>query len=533
MFSRLSLKAKLIGGFGCVALLAAIIAFVGYRGLTTSVKNIEEVSEVAIPTLNGLFLMQNGQQDVRLNAAIVINPYMPLEKRRESFSNIRAGWSRAEKGWKIYEPLPQTPKEAQMWKDFVPTWEKWKDASSEFCRRAEESFNAKSKSESDALFEDLTNYYNGNYAILALDADNKLAAIVELDTDWYGVQEPQTALSSARSARMMALMLGLGGVLCAAALGLGLSLSLSKNLNRIVTSASEGANQIASAATQVSTAAQGVASGSQEQAASIEESSSSLEELSAMTKQNADNAKTMQALMSESKSMVDRAASGVVSMGEAMKEIKSASDQTSKIIKTIDEIAFQTNLLALNAAVEAARAGEAGKGFAVVAEEVRNLAMRAADAAKNTGALIEDNVTRVNGGVQIVNDLQTAIGDVTTSSAKVTNLANEVAAASEEQSRGIEQLNVAVTQMNQVTQTNAANAEESASASEETSGQAENLRDLMVQMTVLVNGANGATHMPTNHLSATKTRSSVKSATSPKLMRPETVIPMDDDLNRF
>ena len=171
-----------------------------------------------------------------------------------------------------------------------------------------------------------------------------------------------------------------------------------------------------------------------------------------------------------------------------MQEISKASEETSKIIKTIDEIAFQTNLLALNAAVEAARAGEAGAGFAVVADEVRNLAMRAADAAKNTAALIEGTVKKVSDGTALVKTTNDAFNEVAGSTAKVGELVGEIAAASSEQAQGIEQVNIAVTEMDKVTQQNAATAEESASASEELNAQAEEMKSFVADLAAMVGG---------------------------------------------
>jgi methyl-accepting chemotaxis protein len=170
----------------------------------------------------------------------------------------------------------------------------------------------------------------------------------------------------------------------------------------------------------------------------------------------------------------------------AMREISSASDETAKIIKTIDEIAFQTNLLALNAAVEAARAGEAGAGFAVVANEVRNLAMRAAEAAQNTSNLIETTVNRVKGGSALVNKTAEAFTQLTTSITKVKELVTEIAAASHEQAQGVEQINKAVAEMDKVVQQNAANAEESASASEELSAQSQQMQAMIEELTAVV-----------------------------------------------
>jgi cell pole-organizing protein PopZ len=184
---------------------------------------------------------------------------------------------------------------------------------------------------------------------------------------------------------------------------------------------------------------------------------------------------------------VEKSREAMTRMGDAITRIKSSSDQTAKIIKTIDEIAFQTNLLALNAAVEAARAGDAGKGFAVVAEEVRNLAQRSAEAAKNTAALIEESQQNANNGVSVSNEVAGILSGIVESVQKLSQLIGEVSAASDEQSKGIEQIGTAVTEMDKLTQSNAANAEESASASEELAAQAKELGE-MVQILVGIHG---------------------------------------------
>jgi methyl-accepting chemotaxis protein len=199
---------------------------------------------------------------------------------------------------------------------------------------------------------------------------------------------------------------------------------------------------------------------SSRQAAALEETSASLDEMASMTRQNASNTSEANKLMVAAKQAIEKANVSMTELTKSMKEIATASEQTQKIIKNIDEIAFQTNLLALNAAVEAARAGEAGAGFAVVADEVRNLAMRATDSAKNTASLIEDIVKKVRGGETLVTITNEVFREVTASSTKVVELMGEIAAASQEQSQGIDQVNRAMGEMNQVTQQNAASAEE-------------------------------------------------------------------------
>lgn len=266
---------------------------------------------------------------------------------------------------------------------------------------------------------------------------------------------------------------------------------LAGTITKVADGLKQGAEQVTSAADQVAQASQHMAATSSEQASSLEETSSALEEMASMTKQNAGNAKQANALAQDAHAAAESGREAMVRMTESIGRIKASSDETAKIVRTIDEIAFQTNLLALNAAVEAARAGEAGKGFAVVAEEVRNLAQRSAEAAKTTAALIEESQKNSEQGVRVSEEVGKILVQIVSGADKVTQYIAEVSAACEEQSRGAAEISKAVAEMDKLTQSNAANAEETASASEELSAQSNELDDMVNALVAVVRG-NGA-----------------------------------------
>ncbi|MGR3177347.1 MAG: methyl-accepting chemotaxis protein [Candidatus Anammoxibacter sp.] len=337
--------------------------------------------------------------------------------------------------------------------------------------------------------------------------------------------------------------IGVGAII---AIALLITRSIVNPVNRVISNLTMGAEQLESASDQVSDASQQLAEGTTEQAASLEETSSMLEEMLTMTKMNADNAEQANSKSNEVRMAADKSKDSMVRMTEVIARIKASSDETAKILKTIDEIAFQTNLLALNAAVEAARAGEAGKGFAVVAEEVRNLAQRSAEAAKNTSKLIEESQLNADNGVVVSGEVSKVLNEIVNGVTEVSETISQLAESSREQTKGIEQVNSATSDLDQATQANAATAEESSAASEELSAQAKELNTVVQTLQTIVEGSSAGGLEIGKHITAghtdTRTTSRLKMPTKKhknvisrqKSQEPNEIIPLDDEeLRKF
>jgi methyl-accepting chemotaxis protein len=321
-----------------------------------------------------------------------------------------------------------------------------------------------------------------------LDRVGGLAAtIVKLETNTFEATNQQ-AKDAYRALQLLSVATMLAGLVIAGVVGYIVH-NVHFTLKSAATKLSAGAEMVVAAAGQVSSSSQSLSQSATEQAASLEETSASVEQLALMTRKNADAANQVVGHLEEVDSRANESNQALGDMVVSMGGIQDSSRQVSKIIKTIDEIAFQTNILALNAAVEAARAGTAGMGFAVVADEVRSLAQRSAQAAQDTTELISQSISRAQSGADSVERLTASIASITQSVVKVKHLANDVSVASRQQAAGIEQVSKAVVELERSTQGIAGTAEEGAAASEELNAQSETVMSVVDQLEILVGGS--------------------------------------------
>ena len=523
--NHLKIGSRLAIGFGLITIVALTLGLIGYFGAVKNDQAIEEIGIVRLPSVEALMVLKEVQATVAAAEYALLSTRFDPKSREAEHQKFITAKRRADAVWKIYEPLPQTAEEAMVWKQFIPIWEQWWKDHADYVKQVRD-FEALGIADLEAQRAG-TAYDRMNRQLLVNNesfaaAEKLLNRLVEINRK---VAE-DTTRNAEQSANFLKAANGIAvaiGMILAVALGWLITRSVTEPLRRgcaILSALAEGnmscevpadlmarrdevgdlARAMNTMATQlkdvvakvtqstgaVNAAASEIAQGSadlaqrtEEQASALEETASSMEELTSTVQQNADNANQANQLALSAHNQAEQGGQVVEQAVFAMNAIHQSSRKIADIIGVIDEIAFQTNLLALNAAVEAARAGEQGRGFAVVAGEVRKLAQRSADAAKEIKSLITDSVAKVEDGGKLVERSGHTLKEIVGSVKKVSDLVAEMATAGREQASGIRQVNQSILQMDQMTQQNAALVEQTAAASQLMGDQARELEELM------------------------------------------------------
>lgn len=593
---------KLLAGFTIIAIIVVLVGMDGWLGITGTSESLEHMVHKRLPGVQSLLTIKESVASIMAAHYSLLNPDLGFAGIQDQYAAIERERKKYRHAWERYEILPKTPRENELWRQFLEALTLWEENSERFLEisrqlvdtdiinpmrlcevleslrshqydlvgrvgnmiqteiefegndtpadtpmttwmagyqtqnpiingvlqkisephkrfytairnikesirkgdidaasfryenemipAAQEVFRGFEKMIEQAEFaEELYDRMNHQVMIIGRDIQHQAVALINslVVANTEIVEKDATeALVKADRAKWVAL----GGIAFGFCLALVIGFLISRNVTHLLVDVISGLNrtseQVESASASIASSSRELAENSETHASSLQKTASALEQMTVKIQLTAESAHRTTALTRETQRIMSRAGGAMKLLADSMREISAAGTETSKIVKTIDDISFQTNLLALNAAVEAARAGEAGAGFAVVADEVRNLAARAAEAARNTGALIEGTISKVNEGTNLVTETDRAFGELERSSADVMDFVQKISAASNEQSAGIEQLNNAGCDMEQAVRYVSAEAKKFACASGEMSMHAIEMKVFMQKLMTLV-----------------------------------------------
>lgn len=480
---NMKISTRLIASFIIITIITLSVGVIGFYGVTNLEGYIHEIAGTRLPRIQSLLTISEAQTAIRSAQRTILSTSITNEEIAQQIDDITKINQRVEKAKTIIESTPLIKEEREAWNEFKTAYGAWDSQCKTFLGMASDYMENKSSDK----YVNLDEFAKGDMETSFVQVSNFLQDMVDVDKE-IARSTNEEANKHAIMIEYMTIGVMLGGVILSVILGLLLSRSIYKSLNEIVEKLTQSSNQVATASVQMATAGRQLSEGSTEQAASIEETSATIDETSSMIKQNAVNTKQANELAQQATMAATDGAGKMQDMITSMEELKKSSDDIAKIIKVIDEIAFQTNMLALNAAVEAARAGDVGQGFAVVAQEVRNLAQKSAQAAKDTEEIIDRNIELSEQGATISLNVNDSLSEIMAKTENVNQLISEITVASQEQARGASQIAEGMAQMEKVVQNNASTAEESATSAEDLKNQTDELNDIVMMLNRLVKG---------------------------------------------
>ncbi|MEJ5361830.1 MAG: methyl-accepting chemotaxis protein [Spirochaetota bacterium] len=489
LLKNMNLKIKLILAFLIVAVLILILGIVSIIQIKSLSGNIEVLGNESIPSILNLEIVKVSQLEIKAAIRSAINPYISKDDLERQYQNIERARENYKKALDNYDIIKRTSEEDKLYKEFLGKLEESKTENNKMIEDLKKLTTIQNQLQKEYLCEQLTqNAFTGKNRKAFDDSMDSLQKLLEYVKGYYGKQLVDKAISTANIVNIVMVIIIIISFGISLILGYVLANTITKPILQTSNNLSISSDNLEKAANQVASASQELSSGASELASSVEEITSSMEELQSIIEANTKNVNEAEILMKETMQTAKGAQDHSIELQKIMNTIGESSKKIIKINKAIDDIAFQTNILALNAAVEAARAGDVGRGFAVVAEQVKSLAQKSADSAKETSDLIDMINQDIENGASKTEIVVTSFNDVVSRAEKVNVLLDEITRASKEQAKGSNQVTKAISQVNSVVQQLAASSEETASSSEEMLSQVESQREAVMELNTVVMG---------------------------------------------